>query len=230
MTLRHIAGAWFGLGTIASCPCAASALEPAGREAERISQLFWWMTGGAAVIWLGVMALTAYASVRKTAPGSDRAAHWIVIGGAAVPTVVLAGLLVFGLSPLPELLADAPEGALRIHIHGEQWWWRVRYEAAGTQPFETANEIRIPVGEPVEFLLHSSNVVHSFWIPALGGKMDVIPGRVNRMVLHPSRTGAYRGVCAEFCGLGHARMAFEAIVLPKAEFERWLAGARSGGL
>ena len=200
-----------------------AALSPAGLEAEKIAALFWWMLAGAGIVWLGVIALAIFATRKRAAGDDTRNGDWIIFGGAAAPAVVLAILLVFGLSMLPDLLAVAPKNALRIHVHGEQWWWRFRYEAPGRLPFETANEIRLPVGEPVEFLLHSSNVIHSFWIPSLGGKIDMIPGRVNRLVLHPTKTGRFRGACAEYCGIGHANMAMHAIVIPKAEFWQWLA-------
>jgi cytochrome c oxidase subunit 2 len=180
------------------------------------------MTGGAAVVWATVLFLAVY-SVRKP-PDVDRSrhAHLLILGGALAPTFVLGGLLIYGLGMLPGMLAPAPEGSLRIRVYGEQWWWRVRYEPPDRQPFEVANEVRLPVGEPVQFLLHSSNVIHSFWIPSLGGKVDMIPGRVNRLLLRPTKTGTYRGACAEYCGIGHANMALNAVVVTRQEFEQWM--------
>ena len=229
MTLRrHIVVATMLLCTGCSGP--QSALSPAGLEAERIALLFWWMTAGAGVVWLGVMLLALFAS-RKRGPGDrSQAANWIIIGGAATPAVVLAVLLVFGLSMLSDLLAVPPKNTLRVHVTAEQWWWRFRYELPGRAPFETANELQLPVGEPVEFLLHSSNVIHSFWIPSLGGKMDVMPGRVNRLVLHPTTTGTFLGTCAEFCGIGHAKMAMQAIVVPKDAFRSWVDTMQEGAV
>jgi cytochrome c oxidase subunit 2 len=154
--------------------------------------------------------------------GRRHQARVLILGGALCPAVVLGVLLMYGLTLLPAMISPAPEGALRVSVYGEQWWWRVRYEPTGVEPFEIANEIRLPCGEPVEFLLHSSNVIHSFWIPSLGGKMDMIPGRVNRLLLHPAKIGRYRGVCAEFCGIGHARMAFDAVVVSRADFDIWI--------
>jgi cytochrome c oxidase subunit II len=207
---------------LCGCSGAQSALNPAGQQAEEIATLFWWMTGGAGLIWIIVVSLAVYA-VRKP-PDVDRRrqAHVLILGGALAPTVVLGGLLVYGLGMLPDMISPAPEGSLRIRVYGEQWWWRIRYEPPGRQPFEVANEVRLPVGEPVQFLLHSSNVIHSFWAPSLGGKVDMIPGRVNRLLLRPTRTGTFRGACAEYCGIGHARMAFDAVVLTREEFERWM--------
>lgn len=208
---------------LTSCRGAQSALDPAGREAHRIADLFWWMTAGAVVIWLTVLALAAYATRARPGPERHRQGMMLIMGGALAPAIVLGGLLIYGLAMLPDLLSPAPKGSMRISVYGEQWWWRVRYEPPGQQPFELANEVRLPAGEPVEFLLHSNNVIHSFWIPSLGGKVDMIPGRVNRLTLHPTRTGTFRGACAEFCGLGHAKMAFDATVVNRDEFRRWLA-------
>lgn len=213
------------------CACAGprSALSPAGAEAERIATLFWWMLAGAGVVWLGVVGLTLFAMKARGEADRSKKANWIIVGGAAAPAGVLAVLLLFGLAMLPDLLAVPPNGTLRVHVTAEQWWWRFRYVAPGKAPFETANELRLPLGEPVEFLLHSHNVIHSFWIPSLGGKVDVIPGRVNRLVLHPTRTGTFLGTCAEYCGTGHSNMAMEAIVVSKDAFQTWADTMRGLG-
>jgi cytochrome c oxidase subunit 2 len=208
---------------LAGCAGQQSALDPAGRDAERIAGLFWWMTGGAAIVWVAVVALAIYAIRGPTAENQERRAKLIIIGGGAiVPTVVLAILLVYGLAMLPETIARAPEGSLKIAVTGEQWWWEVRYQSPDREEVVLANEIRIPVGEPVEFELNSRDVIHSFWIPSLGGKMDMFPGRRTRLTLRPTRTGTFRGVCAEYCGTSHALMAFYVVVTEKAEFVRWL--------
>jgi cytochrome c oxidase subunit II len=214
-----------GLGVfLAACGGPQSALAPAGQEAERIATLFWWMTGGAAVVWLAVVALGWYAvRARLEAQGHRWASFWIIGGGAVVPTVVLAALLAYGLALLPDLVAPAPPGSLRVSVSGEQWWWRVRYEGTDGQAIELANEIRLPVGERVEFQLESGNVIHAFWIPSLGGKVDMIPGRRTRLSLQPTVTGRFRGVCAEYCGASHALMGFPVVVAEREEFGRWLA-------
>jgi cytochrome c oxidase subunit II len=180
------------------------------------------MTGGTVVVWAGVIALAIYAVLASPSDLRRDQARRLIYIGAAVPTAVLIILLVLGLSLLSDLTAPAPEHALRISVYGERWWWRFRYEPRNGQPFEVPNELRLPVGEPVEFRLASNNVIHSFWIPSLGGKIDMIPGRVNRLVLHPTRIGRFRGTCAEYCGAGHARMSFEAYVIDRSEFERWI--------
>ncbi len=207
----------------AGCDGAQSTLDPAGRSAEQIANLFWWMTAGAGVIWTVVVGLAIY-SVRA-APGVKKreASLMIIIGGAVIPTVVLSLLLAHGLAMMPEILKPAPEGSLDIAVTGEQWWWRVRYESPDGEPIELANEIHLPVGEPVEFQLESADVIHSFWIPSLGGKVDMIPGRQTRLKLEPTRIGVFRGLCAEYCGSSHALMTFFVVVSSKEDFENWLA-------
>ena len=222
-----------GLGRIlvfAAVPLACggpqSALDPAGVQADELSRLFALMTGGAVAIWTVVMALTAFAARTQRSISPAAARRMVVVGGIVTPTIVLAVLLVHGLSMLPRFLAAAPAGARRVEVIGEQWWWRVRYEVGG-EWIELANELRLPVDEPVELILRSPDVIHSFWVPALGGKVDMIPGRTTRLVLEPTRTGTFWGVCAEFCGTSHAFMRFPVIVSDAPTFDVWLAGQRA---
>jgi cytochrome c oxidase subunit II len=212
------------LAALAGCEGPASTLAPAGRAADQIAALFWWMTGGAAAIWLAFTVLAIYATYAgHPRIDAQKARRLVVIGGAAFPTVVLAGLLTYGLATLPGVLAAAPKGSLGIHVTGEQYWWRVRYAGPAGETIELANELRLPVGEPVQLELDSPDVIHSFWIPSLGGKMDMIPGRTTRLRLEPTRTGTFRGLCAEYCGASHAFMAFTVVVMEKEAFTRWLA-------
>ncbi len=199
-----------------------SALEPAGRDAERIATMFWWMVGGGALVWLAVMGITFYAvRARGERHNPRRARAFIIGGGALVPTLVLAVLLTWGLGQMPALLDKGPDDGLRIHVSAEQWWWRVRYELADGTEFELANEIRLPIERRTPVWLHSADVIHSFWVPSLAGKLDMIPGRVNRMALEPTREGVFRGVCAEYCGSSHANMMFDAVVQTPNDFEAW---------
>ena len=182
------------------------------------------MAGGAFIVcaimtWLAWSALRGRVS-RHTAAQARR---YVIGGGVIFPTVVLATLLAHGLGRMPALLAPAPPDALRITVSGEQWWWRVRYHLPDGGEVELANEIRLPVNEPVLFELESPDVIHAFWIPSLGGKIDMIPGRRTRLVLHPTRTGTFRGQCAEFCGDSHALMAFPVVVSGRPDFDAWLA-------
>jgi len=212
---------------LAGCGGAQSTLDPAGEGAERIAVLFWQMSAGALVIWLVVVALTLFALFRE--PGPERAARygrWMIWGGGViVPTVLLAGLLSYGLLMLPGLLAAAPPGSPQVEIIGEQYFWRVRYRSPepGGADIELANELRLPRGVDTQLQLASRDVIHSFWVPALGGKMDMIPGRVTQLRLRPTRSGVLRGVCAEYCGTSHAFMALAVVVLEPADFARWLA-------
>jgi cytochrome c oxidase subunit II len=199
-----------------------SALDTAGRDAAQIAQLFDVMTVGAVIVWALVVAIAVYA-IRSGESHSQRAANLLILGGGvALPTVVLGALLAYGLPVLPAILTPAPEGALRIHVTGKQWWWRVQYMTP-QGIVETANEIRLPVNERIELQLTSPDVIHSFWVPSIAGKMDLIPGRVTRLALEPTRTGVFRGACAEYCGASHALMAFTVVVVERDEFEQWLA-------
>jgi cytochrome c oxidase subunit 2 len=153
-----------------------------------------------------------------------------------LPVVTLTILLAFGLDTLADLRPDyprsagsagsaevSPQAAHRIEIVGHTWWWRVRYHHPDfAEPIESANELRLPVGVPVEIALTSEDVIHAFWVPALGGKLDMIPGRTNRLVIEAGRAGVFRGQCAEYCGASHAHMAFIAEAMPPAEYDRWL--------
>ena len=148
--------------------------------------------------------------------------RFVLAAGVAFPVLVLSVLLLYVYTAGKRLHAD-PVAHLRIEVTAEQWWWRVRYSG-----FETANEIRIPAGRPVELVLLSADVIHSFWVPGLAGKVDMIPGRENRLVLTATGEGTYRGQCAEFCGFQHARMAFLVVAEPPARFTAWLERQRTG--
>lgn len=204
------------------CDGPQSALEPAGRDAETIATLFWWMAGGAALIWMGVIGLAIYGVTASRRHARQKAQSFIVAAGAVFPVIVLTTLLWFGLPLVPELLDPGEGDGPTIRVAGAQWWWRVRYELPDGRNFELANEIRVPVGRRTPLLLESEDVIHSLWVPSLGGKVDMIPGRINRLAFEPSRTGTFRGTCAEYCGLSHARMTIEVVVLEQAAFEAWL--------
>lgn len=183
------------------------------------------MVLGAAVIALAVGALMFVASRSPEGSIDHRQGMRLVLyAGGVVPTIVLLTLLVATLPAMRPIRA-AP-GDLRIAVEGEQFWWRVRYLPAGQSPVDTANEIRVPVGRTVVFGLEAGDVLHSFWIPGLAGKMDMVPGRTNRLVVRATRAGRFRGQCAEFCGLSHALMAFDVVAMEPAAFDAWLAAQR----
>lgn len=211
-----------GLLLLPGCSGIQSALDPAGFEAAELARLFWVMLAAGTVIWLLMLALSLHAARRRARPWSPRAAGRLILwGGAVVPTLLLAVLLVYGLVLMPAL--RAPGGPLLVEVEAEQFWWRVRYHPPGGAPVVSANALRLPHGERVELRLSARDVIHSFWIPNLAGKMDMIPGRTNRLVLEPRKAGLYRGACAEFCGASHALMAFEVEVMEPADFAAFLA-------
>jgi cytochrome c oxidase subunit 2 len=209
------------LSVLSGCDSPRSALNAAGRSSADILQLSGWLFGGAALIWLIVIGTALYATRWRPREHSIRTANRVIVGGGIVfPVIVLTLMLIYGLQLMPQLMA--PGDGLRIAVSGERWWWRVQYRPVDGEPVASANEIRLPLGERVEFELTSPDVIHSFWIPALGGKIDMIPGRTNRLVLEPLKTGTFHGVCAEFCGLAHTQMAFSVVVMLPHEFTAWL--------
>lgn len=211
---------------LAGCSGPQSALDPHGPDAQSSLTLTIVMTAGGAAIFVLVMALTAVAVL---SPARGRrglgAPAAIIAGGIALPSVTLTALLIYGLL-VARQSGGAPGEPLRIEVTGEQFWWRVRYPAGDeSAAFETANEIRIPTGRPVVLDLISADVIHSFWVPALGGKLDMIPGRTNTLRLQADRPGIYRGQCTEYCGAQHANMAFFVVAEEPAAFAAWRAAA-----
>jgi cytochrome c oxidase subunit II len=205
---------------LTACSGPQSALIPAGRDAEHISGLFTVMTIGALVIWAAVVAIAVY-TIRVGESHSQRAANLLILGGGvAAPTVVLGALIVYGMPLVPDVLA-IPEKGVTVRVTAKQWWWRVEY-LTPSGPVETANELRLPLSQRIALELGSPDVIHSFWVPALAGKMDMIPGRVTRLALEPTRIGTFRGACAEYCGASHALMAFSVVVVDPDEYGRWL--------
>ncbi|NNM75193.1 cytochrome c oxidase subunit II [Enterovirga aerilata] len=205
---------------LGGCNAVQSALHPAGDDAALLLSLTWLMSVGGGAIFVLVMVLLALAIWVR--PPWLRRRSTVVALGIVFPTTVLTLLLGYGLLVLRSTNAPASGDALTIEITGEQYWWRVRYPADGDRPgFATANEVQVPVGRPVRLVLDAADVIHSVWIPSFAGKMDMIPGRRTLMQFTPERPGTYRGICAEFCGEQHARMMFDVVALPPAEFDAW---------
>ncbi|MGH7367480.1 MAG: cytochrome c oxidase subunit II [Candidatus Rokuibacteriota bacterium] len=199
-----------------------SALAPAGPAAQAIANLATVLAVGAAVILVLVMGLLAYGAL-----GGPRRVHtglWVVGGGIVFPVAVLSALLVYDRGLTHALSAPPAPGTRTIEVEGRQWWWEVRYPSgSGGHPVVTANEIHLPVGTAVSLILTTPDVIHSFWVPSLAGKVDMVPGRRNRLTIQADRAGIYRGQCAEFCGVQHTRMALLVVAVPPAEFDAWLA-------
>ena len=209
--------------TAPALPQLQSVLSPAGPAAASIVSLSWVLVVGAAVIFAGVMGLLAWAVSRR----STRPVHpgrWIMGGGMTFTLVVLASLFVYSHWRTPGWLVQPPAGALIVSITAHMWWWEVRYRDPATgRDVTLANELHLPIGRPVWLGLNSPDVIHSFWVPALAGKVDMVPGRVNHLLVEAHQTGVYRGQCAEYCGEQHARMALHVVARPPAEFDAWLA-------
>jgi len=219
---------------LSGCAGPQSILDPAGPSAQAIAAVWWWMLSGATLVLLAVVCIWLLAMWRnRHVPGlpSDseaaRSGHrWMVGGGIVLPVVVITALLVFGTSagqhqlPLPPAWPGAAGPTrLRIDVTGQQWWWSLHYPGSGVR---LRNELRLPVGRPVDIHVGSRDVIHSFWVPRLGGKLDAIPGRSGVMRLQADQPGMFRGQCAEFCGLNHAHMVMTVIAMPAAEFDAWL--------
>ncbi len=207
-------------------------LDPHGAQASRIADVWWGMLLVGGIIWAGVMGLLGLALVRGRWRGdgwqlADDYRHLppgglalIVAGGVALPVIVLLTLSFVGSRVLAAQVAPGEAPATTIEVTGHQFWWEVQYPAQGIL---TANEVHVPVGQAVRVTLRSVDVIHSFWVPQLAGKTDLIPGKTNQMWLRADAPGVYRGQCAEYCGLQHAHMAFLVIADPPDQFAAWVA-------
>ncbi len=203
---------------------AAGSLQPEGPVAESMADLWWLMLalGTAVFVLFGLLLALA---LRRTDDGTRspddegrRDTRWLVGGGVLLPLVVIG--IVFA-ATLQAMRATPVAGTddLVIEVIGHQWWYEIRYPDHGVV---TANEIHLPVGRPVTFHLTSADVIHSFWVPRLGGKMDLLPERENTLTLQADRPGHHRSACAEFCGLQHARMAMMVVAEPQEDFDAWV--------
>lgn len=199
-----------------------SVVHPSGHEAEVIARIIWIIfTGGAAVLLL-VTVLMFYSLYRHhERRAAIRPGAFIFAGGVALPVITLSALLVYTLDASGNLRGVGAQ-PVDIEIVGHRWWWEVRY--VGPEPdqhFKTANEIHLPVGTPMRLRVWSHDVIHSFWVPSLAGKIDLIPGRRNELTLQANVPGVSRGQCAEFCGAQHARMSLYVVAHEPPEYERW---------
>ncbi len=196
------------------CNTDQAVTNPATEPARQIDTLWWGMFAGGMVVFAAVLVLLVLAFVRRRrdeVSHDDRGPYMVIIGGGlAAPIVLLAILFGFVIHVMPATSAP-PTGVSRLTVDviGHQWFWEVRYPGTAAV---TANEIHIPAGVPVDVRATTADVIHSFWVPRLNRKIDMIPGRVNQIELDAPDVGVYRGQCSEFCGVGHAEMAFNVIV------------------
>lgn len=218
---------------LAACEGPESVLDPAGPAAERIAGLWWYLFVLGSVVFALVIALFTVPILRRrgradtdvtpdVSGDEGSARRWVAIGGVAMPIVVLAAIQVVSLPLGRDVAPAAGDGdELVVEVDARQFWWHLRYPDAG---FETANEIHIPTGTPVRLRVTSTDVVHTFWIPRLHGKVEATPGRVLELVLEADDPGVYPGRCAEFCGLAHAQMKVRVVAHEPEDFDDWLRG------
>lgn len=206
-----------------ACSGPQSALDPAGPSAASIHRLGIWMYVIATIVTILVTVLALIPVLRPRERTIDR---WLFLwgGGVALPLLTLSVLVPYEFTIGHGSRAELERDYLTVDVTGALYWWQMSYRRAdGPSAAVSANELRLPVGEPVELLLRSNDVIHSFWVPNLAGKTDLIPGRINRVVIQADRPGIFRGQCAEYCGRQHALMAFDVIVMPPDEFNAWFA-------
>jgi cytochrome c oxidase subunit II len=208
-----------------------SALEPAGAQAEEIARLWDIFLGVTVTVWVLVMLFTIAALVRRRpeiVPNatSPRVRH-AVVAATGLTVLILFGLLIASMFTARSI-ASVPDRAIQIAVTAKQWWWQVDYDDVDkSKRFTTANELVVPVGNPVTVHLRSSDVIHSFWVPNLHGKRDMFPGKPpNTFTFTATKPGVYRGQCAEFCGYQHANMSFWVTALPFADYARWVEASR----
>jgi cytochrome c oxidase subunit 2 len=206
-----------------------SALDPRSGPAHSISVLWWWMLVAATVVFLGAVGLIALAFLRRRRPGAPVVGEregfnlgMVTLFGIGIPMVALIALFVIAnFVVMPDTDAPAASStALTIEVTGNQWFWQVRYPGTSVV---TANEIHIPARTRVDVIATTADVIHSFWVPELNRKIDMIPGRRNRVLLYADRPGRYRGQCAEYCGPQHAHMSMYVFADPPDRFRSWLA-------
>lgn len=206
-----------------------SILEPASRSADRIADLWWLMFWLGTVIFVIVMLLVLYAVSRGRFGKADRdlsnsrRQSMVIGGGIAVPLIVLAVVFGYTLYTLTDLADDRSSSDWTVEVVAHQFWWEVRYPG---EDVITANEIHVPAGEPVEFQLTSSDVIHSFWVPELSGKLDMMPDTTTLVTITADEPGRYRGQCGQFCGAQHANMALYIVAQEPDEFSAWLDNQR----
>jgi cytochrome c oxidase subunit II len=214
---------------LSGCAELPASLDPQGYAAEQIASLGWLMIGWGAVIWIGVSVLLVIGLFRNKSaenyaplPAKEQknaVNFWIVGGGIIMPTLVLIVLITLTIGTLRSMPVEKPVGGLVVEVTGHQWWWEVHYPGHN---ITLTDEVRIPAGQSVVVSLTSADVIHSFWVPELHGKFDLIPGRTYEFVVQADQPGKYAGRCAEFCGLSHTMMTFTVVAMHPEEFTDWL--------
>lgn len=204
-------------------------LAPRGLAAQHLATLGWVLIVISLIVLVLVLIALLVPLTRKresgaeSEPGYESREHtFVLVVGAAIPAVILLGVFLYSMKDIG-LWEFGSHSTADVQVIGHQFWWEVRYPGLGIR---TANEIYIPSGRRVRIALMSADVIHSFWVPQLHGKLDLIPGKVNRFWIEADSAGRYRGECAEFCGPQHAHMDFTVVAVPQAAFARWASDQR----
>ena len=216
-----------GVLTVASAAlvlggCSGGVLAPASPEAELITAIGWFMFVVSGVVFGIVLAMLIWALVRgrrERDPGSSGVGV-VVLGGVVLPLLLLPILWLISLPAMADLADPGEPIDIEVEITGRQWSYEVRYPG---HDVEVRDQLRLPIDERVLLRLTSADVIHSFWVPELGGKRDMIPGTVNEISFRPTRAGTFTARCAEFCGVGHAAMTMQVVVEPREDLEAWLS-------
>src|SRR5579884_3695035 len=209
---------------------AQSALHPAGPQAGRIYDLFLLQIWVCGIVWALVVGAFLIALWKRRRDSDNRQLTRVVTACGVITVVILLGFLVASAMTGRAFATVPSNNAMNIELIGHQWWWEVHYpDYIPSERVTTANEIHIPTGRPIRFKVTSHDVIHSFWVPNLSGKIDLIPAHVNVTWLQADAPGIWRGQCAEFCGLQHAKMGFLVIAQPPEEFNKWIEHQRKPG-
>lgn len=209
-----------------------SALNPAGPQAAAIAGVTWWFFVICGLVYLLVIGALLWAISRRRraaddAPATSARLGWVVAAASGATVMVLVILTISSVVAGRGLTSPSGPGAITVDVIGHQWWWEFQYHGARpSQRVNSPNELHIPVGVPVVLRATSRDVIHSFWVPSLHGKRDLIPGLVTHTWIQADQPGTYRGQCAEFCGHQHAHMAFHVIAEPMDAFRSWLEEQR----
>lgn len=217
----------FSILILTGCSGDYSILDPASQATRDVALIWWWMFAVATLVLLGMVVMWLYAMFRRQGPPAKTRAQpnskpWVIWGGLVLPTAAMVPLLIFAL-PMGHRMLPLPlaEGeAVFIQVTGHQWWWQVQYPQEG---IELQDELHMPAGVPVDIEVTSADVIHSFWVPRLGRKLDAIPAYRHVLRLQADEPGVYYGQCAEFCGLGHAHMQITVTVHSLEDYNDWLA-------
>ncbi len=216
----------------AGCHGSQNVFNPVGPAARSIATLGWALLALCTVIYLFVLAALVWAIVRRRRDSDDHSRTEAcltrsVTAAVAVTVVTLIGIAISSWVAERQLFMPSGAGAVTIDAIGHQWWWEFQYHNVSPPDIVTSpNELHLPIGVPIVIKAISRDVIHSFWVPNLQGKRDLIPGQVTHLWLQVDREGVYRGQCAEFCGHQHAKMAFPVVAEPMPRFQRWLAAQR----